>query len=141
MSAAKATSKSAMSDDHKSALAKGRNESLAVRRYLDALTASKPKRGRRRTAASIDARLVAIEVELAAADALTRLSLLQERKDLEAEKDSLDQKVDLSAAESGFVAVAKSYGERKGIDYSTWREIGVEAKVLKAAGVPRTRRA
>jgi hypothetical protein len=44
-----ATPKRAMSKQHKAALAVGRAEGLAVRRYLDALEAHKPKRGRKRT--------------------------------------------------------------------------------------------
>ncbi len=137
--AAAATKK--MSDDHKSALAQGRNESLAVRRYLEALTANKPRRGRRRTESSIDARLAEVELLLDEADALTRLSLLQERKDLELERSQLTETIDLTEVEAGFVAVAASYSERKGIEYGTWREMGVDAAVLKAAGVKRTRRA
>jgi hypothetical protein len=126
-----------MSDDHKAALAKGRAEGLVVRRYLEAIAATKPKRGRKRTPATIDARLKAIAAQLDAADALTKLSLLQERKDLEAEKGSLATTTDVSGIEKEFVKVAASYADRKGIDYATWREMGVDAKVLKAAGVRR----
>ena len=50
-----------MSTGHKAALARGRAESASVRHYLEALETSKPKRGRKRTPASIDRRLVAIE--------------------------------------------------------------------------------
>ena len=39
-----------MSAEHKAALAQGRSEGKAVRDYLDALRANKPKRGRKRTA-------------------------------------------------------------------------------------------
>ena len=48
---------SAMSDDHKAALAQGRHESRVVREYLEALKSTKPKRGRKRTAESIQKRL------------------------------------------------------------------------------------
>jgi hypothetical protein len=128
-----------MSTAHKEALAQGRAESLAVRNYLEALTSNKPKRGRKRTTASIDARLKAISAKLDSADALTKLSLIQERKDLEAEKAAMGDSSDLSSFEKDFVAVAASYSTRKGIDYASWRAIGVDAKVLKAAGVKRTR--
>ena len=60
-----------MSSGHKAALARGRAESATVRHYLEALETSKPKRGRKRTPASIDRRLAAIESQLAGADALT----------------------------------------------------------------------
>ena len=36
---------------------------------------------------------------------------------------------------------AKNYCERKGITYSTWREVGVPAEVLKKAGISRRRAA
>src|ERR1700739_1377102 len=56
-----------MSAGHKQALAVGREESRAVRRYLEALQAHKPKRGRKRTSESIQARLDQIERRLATA--------------------------------------------------------------------------
>ena len=115
-----------MSTGHKAALARGRAESATVRHYLEALETSKPKRGRKRTPASIDKRLGTIDSQLAGADALTRLHLLQEQKDLFDERSRVDQVKDLTALEKQFVKVAKAYGERKGITYSTWRAAGVE---------------
>jgi hypothetical protein len=50
-----------MSVEHKQALAVGREESRAVRRYLEALEAHKPKRGRKRTAEGIQSRLRQID--------------------------------------------------------------------------------
>ena len=79
-----------MSTGHKAALARGRAESASVRHYLEALETSKPKRGRKRTPASIDRRLAAIDSHLAGADALTRLHLLQEQKDLLDERSRVD---------------------------------------------------
>jgi hypothetical protein len=43
-----------MSDEHKEALARGRHEGRVVREYLEALRATKPKRGRKRTPESIE---------------------------------------------------------------------------------------
>ncbi len=39
--------------------------------------------------------------------------------------------------EEAFVGVAKGYGERKGISYATWRDVGVSAATLKRAGISR----
>ena len=39
--------------------------------------------------------------------------------------------------EAAFTRVAKSYGERKGIAYATWRELGVSSDTLKRAGITR----
>ena len=49
-----------MSDEHKAALAEGRTQGRAVRVYLEALAANKPKRGRKRTPDSVKRRLATI---------------------------------------------------------------------------------
>src|SRR6476619_303457 len=117
--------KGPMSDEHKAALARGRSEGKAVRGYLDALRANKPKRGRKRTPESIKKRLAAIDVRLPDADPLSELRMIQERHDLEAELQSMDHAVDMSSIEEAFVGVANAYSERQGISYAAWREVGV----------------
>lgn len=126
-----------MSREHKEALAVGREQSRAVKRYLEALELHKPRRGRKRTAESIQRQLDAIEAKLAGADALSRLNLLQERIDLQGELTAMGKSFDLSALEADFVRAAKAYGERKGISYAVWREVGVDPSVLKKAGISR----
>jgi hypothetical protein len=126
-----------MSDEHKAALAEGRNQGRSVRQYLEALELHRPKRGRKRTKESMQKRLDRIEVELASADPLKRLQLIQERLDLTAELEAADTKVDLTALEEEFVQAAASYSARKGISYAAWRELGVEPAVLKRAGIGR----
>lgn len=110
----------------------------AVRDYLKALEANKPKRGRRRTPESIQKRLEALETEISAASALKKLELAQERFDLQGELDRMSETVDMSKLESEFCEHAKSYGESKGISYNAWREVGVTASTLKAAGISRS---
>jgi hypothetical protein len=44
----------------------------------------------------------------------------------------------MSAIEAEFVRVAKDYSERNGYSYAAWRAIGVDASVLKKAGVGRS---
>jgi hypothetical protein len=126
-----------MSDSHKAALAEGREQGRAVRRYLEALEAHKPKRGRKRTPDSVQKRLSTIEERLAGADALTRLHLIQERMNLEAELATTDNTVDMQALEDEFVAAAAPYGARKGITYAAWRQLGVDPSVLRRANVKR----
>ena len=128
-----------MTKAHKAALAEGREQGAVVRRYLEALDAAKPRRGRRRSPESIAKRLTAIETELSSAEPLHRLHLRQERRSLHAAQDETQGTVDLGALEKQFVKVAAAYGERKGIDYPTWREEGVPAAVLEKAGIARTR--
>ena len=126
-----------MSDQHKAALAEGRSQGRAVRNYLEALEATKPKRGRKRTPDSIKKRLETIDAALADADKLTELKLRQERVNLERELEAGSVAVDLSALERDFVAVASAYGQRQGITYQVWRDTGVSAAVLKKAGIGR----
>jgi hypothetical protein len=126
-----------ITSEHKAAMAAGRVEGRAVRNYLEALDRHKPKRGRKRTPDSITARIARIDSELEEADVVKRLSLVQERLDLENELASLETETDLPALEAEFVKSAKSYGSRKGITYTAWREIGVPASVLKSAGISR----
>ena len=138
-SKASKSTKSAMSVEHKQALALGREESRAVRRYLEAVDAHKPKRGRKRTSQGIETRLRQIEEKLPSADPLTRVHLVQERINLQNELATKEDAVDLDALEEDFVSAAKGYGERKGISYAAWRAAGVDANVLRRAGVARTR--
>jgi len=126
-----------MSDTHKAALAEGREQGRAVRRYLEALEAHKPRRGRKRTPESMEKRLTAIEEKLPQADPLTRLQLVQERMDLQRQLEAADSTVDMQALEDEFVKAAPDYSLRKGITYAAWREAGVDPAVLRRAGIRR----
>ena len=128
-----------MSDEHKAALAEGRRQGRAVRNYLEAVEATKPKRGRKRTPESIEARLGRIDEEIEDAPPTKRLELVQERMDLQAELAAMADTPDLTDLRAAFVADAKAYGERKGISYAAWREVGVDAATLKEAGISRGR--
>ena len=138
MPATKKRTKPPMSNEHKEALALGREQGRAVRRYLEALELHKPKRGRKRTAESVQKQLETIETKLPGADPLARVQLIQQRIDLQAELASKGATVDLTALESDFVKAARSYGQRKGISYAAWREAGVDAAILKKAGIARS---
>ena len=126
-----------MTDEHKAALAEGRAQGRAVRAYLEALDAHRPKRGRKRTPESVRKRLDKLNAEIDDADVVQRLQLVQERMDLEHELDAMENKVDMTQLEADFVSAARGYSARKGITYAAWREIGVPAPVLKAADIPR----
>lgn len=128
-----------MSDQHKAALAEGREQGRAVRRYLEALEHTRPKRGRKRTRDTVERRLAAVEERLAEAEPLGRLHLIQERIDLQEELGSMNgDGVDLGALEDAFVAAAPAYGARRGITYSAWRAAGVPPAVLRRAGIGRS---
>ena len=109
-----------------------------MRDYLDALRANKPKRGRKRTPDSIKKRLATIDEQLESADPLGELRLIQERRDLADELETMGDEVDLGTIEDAFVKVAASYSARQGISYASWREVGVPAAVLKRAKISRS---
>ena len=132
------TKKRPMSDTHKEALAEGRNHARIVGRYLEALEANKPKRGRKRTPDTVKKRLATVADEIKDASGLNRLSLLQERRDLEVELASMQAGApDLGNLEKEFSKVAKSYSQKKKISYGAWREFGVPPEVLKKVGITR----
>jgi hypothetical protein len=131
-----------MSNQHKKALAQGREQGRVIRRYLDALARQRPRRGRRRTVESANRQLRETVDQLASARSLARVELLQRRIDLEAEIASLGQDggSDLSELEAAFVAAAKEYSERKGITTQAWLQGGVPRSVLRQAGLMSGRR-
>lgn len=128
-----------MSEDHKAALSEGRRQGITVREYLEALETNKPKRGRKRTTSTIETQLAAVSNELDSAAGVRKLELVQRRRDLERELTQLESATDMTDIEEAFVAIANEYGSRRGIEYATWREIGVPAEVLLRSGVKRTR--
>jgi hypothetical protein len=65
--------------------------------------------------------------------------LAQERLNLESELAAKGNSVDLAPLEDDFAKAARGYGERKGLTYTAWRAAGVDAKVLRRAGIARTR--
>lgn len=122
--------------EHKAAMAAGRTEGRAIKNYLEALEAHKPRRGRRRTPESVTTRLDAIEQELPTVDAMKRLTLVQERLDLQKELERLRApQVDMEQLEAQFIGAAMGYSERKGISWAAWREVGVPSSVLSRAGI------
>jgi hypothetical protein len=113
-------------------MSKHRTETLAVRRYLNAM--EKPK-GRNKDP---QGRLQTVQAELAEPnlDVLKRVGLVQERLDLTAQIETeTAELVEWAEAQREFVEHAASYGRRKGICYAAWRACGVSASVLKEAGI------
>lgn len=127
-----------MSTAHKSALAEGRTQASAVRLYLDALEANKPKRGRKVTPESLRSKIEALNEKIPTVKRSARLELVQERLDLERKLETWEAPINIAALEKTFTRVAKAYASRKGISYTAFREVGVSAQVLKAAGIART---
>ncbi len=124
-----------MDATHKAKLAQGRADARAVKAYLEYLENNKPKRGRRRTEASITSRLEVIETELESASPLVRLNLFQEQADLQSELEAMSQKVDGSELRAGFVEAAGRYAASKGIKRAAFKQMGIDAQTLRDAGI------
>lgn len=131
--------KRTMSDDHKAAIAAGRSEGAAVRRYLEALK-RKRRPGRRYSKAQLQERLDELQTKVDTEEnPLVEVELRQKARDLESRIAHSDQEVDDTELETAFVEVAKDFSRRKNISYSVWRDMGVPASVLKEAGIPQER--
>ncbi len=130
--------KKQVSDAQKKAMAQGRVDGRVVKTYLQALEENRPKRGRKRTPASIAKKLAEINATISDADPLKRVNLAQERINLQNELAARENASELGDLEKQFVKVAAGYSERKGISYAAWREVGVPAQVLKEAGISRS---
>jgi len=130
--------KGTMTAEHKEALAAGRVEGRAVRAYLDALEQNRPKRGRKADPAKTKAELEVIRKALPETGGAKRLELIIRRVELESKLETKEAP-DLSGLRKDFIAHAKSYGQRRGITYGIWREAGVSAADLKAAGIQRSK--
>lgn len=127
-----------MTAEHKKALAEGREQSRAVKAYLEAVARPK-RRGRQRSREDLVKALQQTEKELAEDNhnPLQRLLMLQRRNDLAQAIEMVSGPSDLKELErleADFVKAALPYSEAKGIEYATWRELGVPSAVLKKAG-------
>lgn len=128
-----------LTDEHKEALAVGREQAKVVRDYLDALKAHKPRRGPKPNAEKLRKQLEEIEADLANEDIspARRLMLLQERIDKNVQLSQLHDTDNFQELEDAFKSVAADYAARKGITYAAFREMGVPAATLREAGINR----
>jgi len=128
-----------MSLEHKEALALGRQQSRAIKAYLEAHRSRSV--GRPATRKSLEERYATLTEKIESTEEpLAMVALIQKRLDVEHALAGFDEGSDLDKAQAGFVRHAKAYSERKGISYSAWRLAGVPPAVLKAAGIAETRR-
>src|SRR5437870_13115764 len=97
--ATRARKQAPMTRAHKQALARGRDDSRAVSRYLEALDAGKPGPGRRRSIQSVQTQLKAAETRVKGARGIARLVALQQPAERRAALAQRNDQVDLDAAE------------------------------------------
>lgn len=132
--------KRSLTDEHKEAIAAGRRENAIVDAYLRAIQPR--RRGRRVPAAVLEAKLAELEAErdsvapgTASLDLLTEIAAITKRLRVAQAEEAAT--ADIAEHERDFVAVAKSYSDRKGTPYEAWRAVGVPSRVLKTAGISR----
>lgn len=120
---------------HKQRMQLGREEARKVRRYLRSLTTRPPN------VEQLRRQLEQLDSDLAGRlEPVDRLEAIQRKLDLEAELSEAERVRLPEDYEPEFIEVAASFSERKGIRWPAWRELGVPARVLREAGIPRTRR-
>ncbi len=124
-----------MSPSHKQAMVAGTEESRKISAYLELYEKHRPRKGRKVSKEELQSRLEEAESEIETASHLKKVQLMQACRDLKARIEALENTGNLKEAEDAFVKVVKSYSTRHGIEYDTWREYGVPAKVLKSGGM------
>ncbi|HEX9890227.1 MAG TPA: hypothetical protein VGA69_12155 [Nitriliruptorales bacterium] len=129
-----------MTNEHKKALAEGRQQAAAVRDYLAYLDRDR-KPGRRLSKEEIAGKISQLGADIEVEDdPARRVELIQKRLDYEARLANIGDAPNVEALRAAFVDAVKPYSERKKISYTAWREAGVPAADLAAAGIKRTRR-
>jgi hypothetical protein len=117
-----------MVDENRAEIAAHRNETTVVKAYLEALERERLQPGAVGQRSS--------EGCLRASDAhQADTGLIGDSKLNGHSPEAFDTEVDLKALEAEFVAVASSYGRRRGICYAAWRVVGVDPVVLGRAGI------
>lgn len=124
-----------VTDEHKAAMAAGRQNAAAVRAYLDALDERSPKRrGRQVSPEQLQTRLDAANEALPSLGGIKWVEKRQEILDLEARlAEVAAEPEDLSDLEAAFITAAKPWAESKGVSKRVLREAGVPAAVLRQA--------
>jgi len=124
-----------VTEEHKAAMVQGRNESRAIRLYLEAIKEA-GGRGRRLNKAQLEEKLAATLEELKGNPRpIKKLDLIQQRINLEERIAHAETTFDIEQLEQDFIAVAEAYSQRKGISHQAWREMGVKVSVLRQAKI------
>ena len=124
-----------LTEDHKAALAAGREAARHVRAYLDALESERLRPGPPRSSDDVDKELKTVEQALRSAKGLSRLQLATRRIRLNEELDLATTTLNLADLRANFVRHAASYARRKRIPAQAFRDIGVPAKDVSDAGI------
>lgn len=118
-----------MVDENFAVFAAHRNETMAVRAYLEALERERLQPDGGGHQGSPERRLPVSDAHQAGGYWTGR-----SRRNGHG-PGAIVTDVDLTVLEEKFVAVASSYGNRRGICYAAWRVVGVDPAVLRKAGI------
>jgi hypothetical protein len=128
-----------MTTTHKAALARGREMSAIVDRYLSVVNVPK-KRGRKVSPLTLRKRLAEAEATVKSSTGVAKVLAAQEVRDLRARlAEAGGDATNAKTLEASFVKVARQFSVNRGITYAAWRDAGVPAAVLQRAGIARTR--
>jgi hypothetical protein len=129
-----------MTASHKKALARGRELSATVDRYLQAINTPK-RRGRKVSVATLQKRLKDAQETAKTGSGVAKVLAAQDVRDLKAKiaEATAPGTVDLKQLEADFLKIAKTFSEQRNITYGAWRDAGVSAAILQKAGIARTR--
>lgn len=123
----------------KAAVIDAKMEAMRISHYLRALHAKKTTKGPKVNPKVLEKRIDTAKANVAMKTGIAQLSAVQHLRNLQKKAASPAMNGNFERYEKDFIAVAGPYSERNGIDYGTWRAVGVDADVLKKAGIVRTR--
>ena len=116
-----------------------KTEAQRISSYLRALAAKKTAKGPKADPKVLARRIEAARATVHASTGITQLTAVQNLRNLEKRANNPVMNGTFDALETGFIQVAKSYSDRRGIEYGAWRAVGVDAGVLKKAGISRAK--
>lgn len=113
--------------------AERRQQAVAVEHYLAELNSGNRTGGDMRSPDKIKTSIERMRARAADSE-LTYVQRLKAVAQLKRDEAALTEG---GNAKGAFVSAAKEWGEENGIDYFSWRELGVPAAVLREAGILR----
>lgn len=129
----KAVRQGPRSEEWKQASKAGHEQAKAIDAYFEML-------GKPRTLVPREGAIRKLEAELQSAKGVKRVVAMQRLNDAQIKLQlSTNGGPGRQEVEAMFVAHAAAFSAKKGITYGTWRDAGVPARVLKAAGIAQTR--
>jgi hypothetical protein len=121
----------------KAAVLDAKTEAQRISQYLRALQLKKTKMGPKAKPEVLARRVSKARDAAAMRTGIRQLEAVQRLRNLERKQADPSMNGNFEKLETNFIETAKGFGERKGIDYGTWRAVGVDAAVLKKAGITR----